>query len=116
MGEAGVKRSTAGIVALGLLVAACAPTEPPVILMPPAPTEQPPAPPAPQPEAPPDSCGAAPLQYLVGRPKSQIPVPVDPSRRRVTCSTCPVTMDYREDRLNIIFDADTGMVLEVKCG
>jgi hypothetical protein len=27
-----------------------------------------------------------------------------------------VTLDYREDRLNIIFDADTGTVLEVKCG
>ena len=29
-----------------------------------------------------DQCGAVALAYLVGRPKSEIPVPVDPARRR----------------------------------
>jgi hypothetical protein len=43
-------------------------------------------------------------------------VPVNVSNRRVTCTTCPVTMDFREDRLNIFFDADTGIIKEVKCG
>jgi hypothetical protein len=43
-------------------------------------------------------------------------VPVDVSKRRVTCTTCPVTMDFREDRLNIFFDAETGIIKEVKCG
>ncbi|MBP7704716.1 MAG: peptidase inhibitor I78 [Caulobacter sp.] len=65
---------------------------------------------------PPDSCKAKDFQYLVGRNKSEIPVPTDPSKRRVACTSCPVTMDYRPDRLNIYFDADTGIVKEVKCG
>jgi hypothetical protein len=89
----------------------------------PAPQPQPqPQGPPPREEAPPprpisnDRCGAEPLQYLVGRPKTEIPVPVDPSKRRVTCTSCPVTMDYREDRLNIFFDAETGIVKDVKCG
>ena len=63
-----------------------------------------------------DTCGAAPLQYLIGKPKSEVPVPVDPSKRRVYCSTCMVTMDYRPDRLDIVFDQDTSAVTAVKCG
>lgn len=43
-------------------------------------------------------------------------VPTDPTKRRVACTTCPVTMDYRPDRLNIFFDAETGIIKEVKCG
>ena len=35
-----------------------------------------------------DQCGAVALAYLVGRPKSEIPVPVDPARRRVACLSC----------------------------
>jgi hypothetical protein len=34
----------------------------------------------------------------------------------VACTTCPVTMDYRPDRLNILFNPDTGVVQQVKCG
>ena len=63
-----------------------------------------------------DTCGAASLQYLIGKPKSEVPVPVDMSKRRVYCSTCMVTMDYRPDRLNIVFDQDTSAVTAVKCG
>jgi len=63
-----------------------------------------------------DACGAGELQWLVGRDKSQIPVPTHPGQRRVACTTCPVTMDYRPDRLNILFDAESGVVKEVKCG
>jgi hypothetical protein len=63
-----------------------------------------------------DLCGARPLQYLIGKPRSEIPVPVNVTNRRVTCTTCPVTMDFRADRLNIFFDADTGIIKEVKCG
>lgn len=63
-----------------------------------------------------DTCGASALQYLVGKNRSEAPAPVDPSRRRVTCSTCAVTMDYRPDRLDILFDKDTGTITTVKCG
>lgn len=101
-----------------LLAAACAsppyeepaPVEPPPAAEPPAP---PPESPAPQPK---DACGASELQGLVGRPRTEIPVPVDPNRQRVACTTCPVTEDYRPDRLNFFFDAQTGAIREIKCG
>jgi hypothetical protein len=67
-------------------------------------------------EPPRDSCGAREMQWLVGKPKSAIPVPTEPARRRVACTTCPVTLDYRANRLNIFFDAGTGIIKEVKCG
>ena len=63
-----------------------------------------------------DTCGAAALQYLVGKNKAEAPAPVDPSKRRVACSSCAVTMDYRADRLDIVFDKDTGTITAVKCG
>lgn len=63
-----------------------------------------------------DICGAASLQYLIGKPKAEAPVPIDPSRRRVYCSTCMITMDYRADRLDIVFDQTSGLVTAVKCG
>jgi hypothetical protein len=62
------------------------------------------------------SCDAASLAWLIGKPKSEIPVPVDTSRRRVYCDACPVSQDYRPDRTDILFDANTGIVTEVKCG
>jgi hypothetical protein len=64
----------------------------------------------------PARCDAASLAYLVGKSRSAIPVAVDPSRRRVTCSNCPVADDFRADRTNILFDAQTGVVLSVNCG
>ncbi|MDB5477276.1 MAG: hypothetical protein JWP49_2787 [Phenylobacterium sp.] len=63
-----------------------------------------------------DACGAAELQGLVGHPRTDIPVPVDPNRQRVACTTCPVTQDYRPDRLNFFFDALSGRIREIKCG
>ena len=63
-----------------------------------------------------DMCGSARLRYLIGRLKSEIPVPVDPSLRRVTCTSCPVTMDFNPRRLNILYDQASGIIKEVKCG
>ena len=63
-----------------------------------------------------DQCGASPLQYLVGKPRTDIPVPLDPGKRRVVCSSCVMTMDYAADRQTIIFDTDTGIIQSVKCG
>ncbi len=97
-----------------LTLSACASTPPPP---PPAPPPITAAPTVPLPPPPPeDSCRSGAFQYLVGRNRSEIPVPTDPSKRRVACTTCPVTMDYRPDRLNFFFDAETGIVKEVKCG
>jgi hypothetical protein len=63
-----------------------------------------------------DTCGASALATLVGKPRTQIPVPVDLSRRRVVCTACPVAPDVRMDRLNIFYDARTGLVTKVSCG
>jgi hypothetical protein len=54
--------------------------------------------------------------HLVGRPRSEIPPTPAGATWRVTCTTCPVTMDYNPGRLNILYDRDTGVVREVKCG
>ncbi len=37
------------------------------------------------------------LQGLIGKQRSEIPIPVDPSRRRVACTTCPVTPELSPD-------------------
>ena len=63
-----------------------------------------------------DACGAAAHAYLVGKNRSEIPIPVDPSKRRVACSTCPVTEELQPTRLNIFYDANSGTVTEVRCG
>jgi len=62
------------------------------------------------------ACEAKNLAWLVGRPRSAIPVPVYPSLRRVYCSTCLVTQDYIPGRTDIVFDTETGIVTAVKCG
>ncbi len=63
-----------------------------------------------------DQCGAADLQGLVGKLRTEIPVPIDPTKQRVACTTCPVTMDFSPQRLNFFFDAATGVIREVRCG
>ena len=104
--------------AAALIVAVGACTEP--AKPPPAPPPPPPAPaPAPPPVvAPPqahDSCGADRLQYLIGHPHTDIPVPVNPNLRRVVCSSCVVTQDYNAARMTIVFDTQSGLVRSVKC-
>ena len=63
-----------------------------------------------------EQCDAHDLAWLVGKPHTQIPAPVDPSKRRVACSTCTMADDYRPDRTNIVFDSSTGLVIAVTCG
>lgn len=106
----------------GLLLAACASpyqADPPAASPPPATTvavASPPPPiatPIPQPK---DACGAAELQGLVGHPRTEIPVPLHPENQRVACTTCPVTQDFRPERLNFFFDAQSGAIRQIRCG
>jgi hypothetical protein len=101
-----------------LLLASCSSGPPaPAPMPPPATPTAPPAIALPQaPEAEKDQCGLKDAQAFVGKNRTDLPAPVDPSRWRVACTTCPVTMDYRPDRLNILFNPDTGVVQQVKCG
>ena len=66
--------------------------------------------------APGDQCRASDYQYLVGRHRSTIPPKPAGETWRVTCTTCPVTMDYSERRLNILFNEKTEIVEQVRCG
>ncbi len=115
------------LIALGAAVAvvSCVAQAPVATQASPPATAPQPAPPPPQaqaqPVAPPPTatlshCDAPSLAYLVGKPRTEIPVPVDPSRRRVSCTSCPVTQDYRPDRTDILFDAQSGLITEVRCG
>ncbi len=61
-------------------------------------------------------CQAARHASLVGRPRAEIPPTPAGATWRITCTTCPVTMDYNPGRLNILYDRETGVVREVKCG
>jgi hypothetical protein len=63
-----------------------------------------------------DQCGASQAQGLIGRHRSEIPVPVNPGLQRVACTTCPVTMDFHPRRLNFFYDAETGLIKEIRCG
>ncbi len=131
MGEARVRRPAA-LVAATLVLAACADRLPVDAAdhrtaLPKAPTFTAPAPapagtaaaePAPSPAAaaPADTCGAADLAYLVGKPRTEIPIPVDMSHRRVVCTTCPVTPEVEPDRQTITYDGATRLVTKVSCG
>jgi hypothetical protein len=90
---------------------AAAPVAPP-----PSPPPAPPQPVAAAPSPPKDQCGADALQPLVGKPRTEIPIPVNPGLRRVVCSTCMITQDYRPNRQTITYDSSTGLVTSVKCG
>jgi hypothetical protein len=111
-----VSRRAAAAGAL-LALSACASPPPP-----PAPAVTPPvaaAPPVAQspasaPSA--DACNAAELKPYIGRLRTDLPAPVWPDRERVACTTCPITQDFRPDRVNVFFDADTGIVKAVRCG
>jgi hypothetical protein len=81
----------------------------------PAPAEEPVSQPAPA-----GACNAAPAQHLVGRARSAA---VGAEAKRLTGAATlrwipegtMVTMDYREDRLNLDLDAK-GQITKVRCG
>ena len=64
---------------------------------------------------PPDRCGARELGWLVGKPKAEIPVPVNLGNRRVICVACERGPAVNE-RLSIYVDPDTDVVQQVGCG
>lgn len=61
-------------------------------------------------------CPAAKYESYIGRDRSTLPPKPEGETWRVTCTTCPVTMDYNSGRVNILYDQATGIIREVKCG
>ena len=117
MGEAGMIRRIAFVVSLGAVaVAVSGPSTADPATTPPGNQATPtPASVLPLPATEPQ-CDAAALTYLIGKLRTEIPVPVEPARRRVYCSSCIITEDYVPDRTDIVFDSQTGIITEVKCG
>ncbi len=125
MDTAGLRRFA--FVALTLALAACAggsrrPSAPPpaaAAAYGPAPVvasdaSQPAAPPQPRPA--PDQCALNELRGVVGKSRLEIPIPLEPGRRRVVCETCPRSQDFVAGRQTVLFDARTGLVTSVSCG
>jgi hypothetical protein len=108
--------AVAALIALGACTGPSQPAPAPAAQAAPARPPPPAATASAAPSTPADRCGAAPLQYLVGKPRTDIPVPVNPSLRRVVCSTCMITQDYVEGRQTITYDTQSGLVTSVRCG
>ena len=97
-----MKTLTFALAATGLMAAACAPMQDTTTPMPPADG--------------PSQCKADQYQRFVGRNRSELPAKPASETWRVTCTTCPVTMDYNPTRLNIVYEEATGVIRDVKCG
>ena len=64
----------------------------------------------------PSPCKAEAYRGYIGRNRSELPAKPPGENWRVTCTTCPVTMDYSPNRLNMLFDETSGVIREIKCG
>lgn len=80
-----------------------------------APTSGPSSPPTAEPGGA-DQCRANAYERYIGRPRSELPLQPAGETWRVLCSTCPATMDYNPNRLNIVFDRQSEIITKVSCG
>ncbi|WP_296820511.1 hypothetical protein [Brevundimonas sp.] len=69
--------------------------------------------PAPGPAGP-WQCDAEGARSLIGSHVGAVTFPQD-ANVRLVCTTCPMTRDYRPDRLTILFNEATGIIEEVRC-
>jgi hypothetical protein len=77
--------------------------------------QSPPDPGVAEPAPPIGSCGAGDLQGLVGQPQSVLQTMKFAGPVRIIQPGMAVTMDYSEDRLNILIN-EAGMIESVTCG
>lgn len=92
------------LMAAGLALASCAPTEAHVVIR------------TPGAEGAFKPCKVEDYQAYVGRNRSTVPSAPDGQTFRVLCTTCAATMDYRENRVNFVYDEASGVIQQVKCG
>jgi hypothetical protein len=69
----------------------------------------------PEPDAAADTCGATRFAYLVGQPMAVVDRTTFPSGTRIILPDTAVTMDFREERLNVLIDGNA-VVERVYCG
>ena len=81
-----------------------------------APMKGGPVTPAPPTASMPGECKADAYRSYIGKNRSELPATPAGETRRVVCSTCAVTMDFNPERVNIVYDAGSNLVTEVKCG
>jgi hypothetical protein len=62
------------------------------------------------------ACKVEDYQAYVGRNRSTVPVAPQGQSFRVLCTACAATMDYRENRVNFVYDEASGVIQQVKCG
>jgi hypothetical protein len=61
-------------------------------------------------------CKADRYQQYIGRQRSELPPKPADANWRVACSTCPMTMDFHEDRMNVVYDQNTNVITRIFCG
>ena len=66
-------------------------------------------------EAPAWRCDADDARSLIGSHVGAVTFAQD-SNVRIACTTCAVTQAYQENRLNLFFDQQTGVIERVTCG
>lgn len=80
-----------------------------------SPSPPPPAPPTPR-RPPIDTCGAGALQYLVGRPVSDIPQSYGRHPQRVIGAGGTYEDRFDPERLTIVYNEADGRIIRVRCG
>jgi hypothetical protein len=61
-------------------------------------------------------CKADQYQRFVGRNRSELPAAPTGATWRVTCTTFPMTMDFNPERMNVLFNQQTNIIEQVRCG
>lgn len=61
------------------------------------------------------TCDPATFEFLVGQDKSALEGVTVPEMVRVMAENSPATMDFHENRLNVVHD-EAGKILKVTCG
>jgi nitrous oxide reductase accessory protein NosL len=61
-------------------------------------------------------CKADAYRSYIGKNRSELPAAPASETRREVCTTCAMTMDFNPNRVNIVYDANSNLITQVKCG